>query len=81
MSPLKDPHEIFLCDYTAKKSSSASPEELSIILSDHKDYVTVQVPVWVFSCQELGSRFEAELKEPGSLYNPGLLPMGLPLDV
>lgn len=67
VSPLKAPHEIFLWDFTAKKSSSASPEELSIILSDHKDYVTVLVPVWVFSCQELGSRFEAELKEPDSV--------------
>lgn len=58
-------------EFTAKKSSSVFPEELSIILSDHKDYVTVHAPVLVFSYQELGCRFETLLKEFGFLYNSG----------
>lgn len=68
-SPIKAPHEMCLWEFTAKKSSSTSPEELSKILSDHKDYETVHAPVWAFSCQELGRRFEAQLKELGSLCN------------
>lgn len=81
MSPIKAPHEIFLWEFTAKKSSSTSPEELSIILSDYKDYVTVHAPVLSFSCQQLGSGFEAPLRNMAFRIIPWLFPLRLSLDV